>query len=116
MMVTPKKMVHVDLEHCGADRHLGCCGDWLSRRIRCASSPQDGFGTMDRWRPGLWAGAGMAVDGRRNLHHLYLSWRQRLGIFKRRSRVVHPGIPAFDVHHFVLHSPAALGIGAKAQT
>src|SRR5215472_3122995 len=71
--------------------------------------------TMDRRRSGLRAGAGLAVNGRRDLHNLYLPRRLWLGVFSRRSYPLQPWASTFDIRHIVLHSSANLGSGSQAQ-
>ena len=77
-------------------------------------SSHDGPRAMDSRRSRLRAGTGLAVNGRRDLHNLYIPGGQWLGVFSRCSHPVQPWTSAFDLRHLVLHPSANLGSRPQA--
>ena len=69
--------------------------------------------TLEQWtvgRPRLRRAAGVPADRRRDLHHLHLPRRQRLGLRPRRADLLHPRLRLARLRHVLLAAAADLAL------
>src|SRR5690348_13786685 len=101
-------MVHIEPWRRCAVNHHRHCGDRIGGGLPCTIPPQDGPRTMDCWRQGIWLGAGLVVNGRRDLHHLHISRGEWLGVLPGWTCLVYSRVRAVGLCNFVLYPPADL--------
>ena len=76
---------------------------------------KDEPGDVDRGRAPVWPCNGLVSHGRRDLHYVHVSRRQRLGLFERSSNLLHNHLWRAGLYNLFFPAPCHLEIGQAAQ-